>query len=134
MTADILTFPPRARFRAQVAAGDSAHRRARRTYGFAEVCGLLTLVGQQRTMLGYLRDLRVQCAMPGPLNPRRWGGQLLTGPAAIDSRSVWDAPDFDAWLASRRSPSPAGLAAGIPPLPRAVRADMAERAQQLARA
>lgn len=106
---------------------------SRREYDFAAVAKLLSLTGEARTVICWLRDLHTQCDMPLPKNPRRWAGVIQTGEQAIDSRSRWCALEFDAWLDSRRSPPPAGaMAEFVPPLPLTARADCALRARQLA--
>lgn len=135
MSAEVLQFPGSARHRPvppPLMPTRLTRPAGRRHYSFVDVCGLLTLVGQQRTQIAFLRDLHTQCGMPEPTNPRRWGGSILRGPAAIDSRSVWCAMEFDAWLDSRRSPPPAAFGADVPPLPQHARQDMAQRARLLA--
>lgn len=79
---------------------------ARREYSFADVARLLSLAGEPRTQIGYLRDLAKQCGMPLPKNPRRFRGCLQAGPAMIGSKSRWCSLEFDAWLDGQRTPPP----------------------------
>lgn len=106
--------------------------RPRREYSFAEVVRMLALQGERRTQISYLRQLAAERAMPLPKNPRRSRGHLASGPAIIGTRSRWCALAMDAWLDNQSSPPPAASAAAMPPPPRALRADLAARARQLA--
>jgi hypothetical protein len=136
MSAEVLSFPGRLASSPPPARIAVPIFRPRREYRFAEIVRLLSLSGQQRTIIDFLRDLHLQCGMPLPKNPRRWRGQVQHGAQAIDSRSRWCALEFDAWFDSRRGPPSGGAALaaedGVPPLPAAARADMADRARMLA--
>ncbi|KPH59168.1 hypothetical protein [Novosphingobium sp. ST904] len=114
---------------------------ARREYSFGEVSRLLSLAGEPRTQIGYLRDLAKQCGMPLPKNPRRYRGHLQAGPSMIGSKSRWCALEFDAWLDGQRTPPPGvgiapsqGAAVGERPLPAAAptRTNLLNRARLLA--
>ncbi|MFC0683202.1 hypothetical protein [Novosphingobium clariflavum] len=114
---------------------------ARREYSFADVVRLLSLSGEPRTQIGYLRDLAKQCGMPLPKNPRRFRGLLQAGADMIGSKSRWCALEFDAWLDSQRTPPPGvglapshGAGAASPPAaaPAPIRVAMRDRARLLA--
>lgn len=114
---------------------------ARREYSFSDVARLLSLSGEPRTQIGYLRDLAKQCGMPLPKNPRRFRGLLQAGADMIGSKSRWCALEFDAWLDSQRTPPPgvglapphgAGAASAPASAPAPIRLAMRDRARLLA--
>lgn len=80
------------------------------------------------SIIARLRLLAVGEQMPLPRNPRQWGKVIVSGPSSICAASIWDAGEFDAWLARRHPRSPAAAAIDSAVL----RAQLAARAADLA--
>ncbi len=152
MTARVLAFPaqqpaastplrlvhsPRADSRGPDGAGGSPFT-ARRRYSLSDMirlCGLDEY--ERRTAIDHLRLYARQNGLPLPRNVRVHRGRTITGPDAIGSRSMWDALAVDAWLDNPQPPQGGGAVSRpandrCPPLPAPRRADMADRARQLA--
>lgn len=122
--ATIIPFPA-GRAPCPPAAGAPAGRR----YRLADVARLLGFEDlPQRALIAQLRALARLDGMPLPINPRLWAGSVLRDHRAIYAGSKWDAPAFDAWRYSPRSPVPSAA----PPVPPGLHSRMAQRARQLA--
>lgn len=102
----------------------------RATYAVADVARRLHLNHHRtlRTVITKLRTLAAHDGMPLPRNPRIYDDVVIRGPRSICSTSLWDAGEFDAWLADRHPPSPALAMVDQ----RAIRTDLAARAASLA--
>tara|TARA_R100001129_G_scaffold15957_3_gene10502 strand:+ start:12002 stop:12451 length:450 start_codon:yes stop_codon:yes gene_type:complete len=148
LSAILLDFPvphPETRSPAAPAKAADRHPRdrrpfsARRKYSLSDMirlCGLEEY--ERRTAIDHLRIYARQNGLPLPRNARVHKGRAITGPDAIGTRSSWDALAVDAWLDGPQPPQGGGAlsstasAAGTPPVPAPCRADMADRARQLA--
>jgi hypothetical protein len=140
MSAEVFAFPMPAPATARVAEGAPSNHapfRVRRTYSLGDMVKLCGLDDYEtRTAIEHLRLYASKSGLPLPRNVRRYAGQVIDGPLSIGARSKWDAMLVDAWL--DRGPPPVGGALAlpevgeIPPLPVHRRADMAQRARQLA--
>lgn len=82
---------------------------------------------QPRTIITYLRAKARDERMPLPKTPRLVGGLFVNGPRSICLQSRWDAERFDAWKSESDGDGP------CPPAGRALRADLARRAEAIAR-
>jgi hypothetical protein len=118
-----------------VAAGTFTQPLASRQHRASEV-DLLWIAGQlglvhheRRTIIAKVRLLAEKAGFPLPKNPRFVKGTRITGPLAIDARSIWDRDPVERWIEDDRPP--AETAAAIALRRTAVAEQMATRALSL---